>query len=155
MTAPPPTRARIFWFERAEKWAIRTPPLADERRARMFATALRQTCEAVFHQGMQAWVVADAALEAAREIVARYYPHYEFIERPRYKPPPPPRNPEGQAYETFCTLVGWLGPERLSIERARALYRRAAARLHPDAGGSADQMATLNAAWSTIKAKLG
>jgi hypothetical protein len=154
MTGNASARARVFWFELAQKWAIRTPPLADERKARMFTAALRQTCDAVFHQAMQAWTVADSALDAAREIVARYYPRYEFVERPRYVPPPPPPDPEAQAYETFCVLVGWEGPERLSRLRARTLYRKAAARLHPDAGGSPEQMATLNAAWSTIKATL-
>jgi hypothetical protein len=154
MTQPQPTRPRIFWYELAEKWAVRAPPLENAHRARLFTTALRQACGAVFHHGLQAWVIPDSALEAAKQLVTQYYRHFEFVERPKPKtapPPPPAPTPIDAAYETFCALVGWKGPARLSFARARALYRRAATRLHPDVGGPADQMASLNAAWRAIK----
>jgi hypothetical protein len=156
MTGPNSPRARIFWFELANKWAIRAPRLADAHREHLFAAALRTACNAAFHHGAQAWMVADTAIDAAKAIMARYHPRYEFIARPRYEPPPP-RVPvsENRAYETFCALVGWSHPERLSLKNARALYRRAARRLHPDAGGSSEKMAALNAAWWEIKTGLG
>jgi hypothetical protein len=148
-------RARIFWFELANKWAIRTPPLADAHKERLFVAALRQQCNAVFHHAARAWMVTDATLDAARNIVGRYHPCYEFVARAHYEPPPQASGSESDAYQTFCRLVGWPGPARLSSKNARALYRRAVRRLHPDAGGSSEEMAALNAAWWEIKAALG
>jgi hypothetical protein len=149
-------RPRIYWFEPAKKWAIRAEPLRDTRKAEMFVTALRQ-CGAVFNELMRVWIVADAHLAGARQVVTRYYGSFEFIERapPQQEPPPPPRSKShSAAYDTFCRLVGWVGPH-LSYRRARALYRHAAARLHPDVGGSADDMAALNVAWLAVKDRLG
>ena len=155
---PGTERPRIFWYELAQKWAIRAPALTDPIKATMFVAALRQRCSAVFHQAAQAWLVPDEALETAKELVTKYYLHYQFVGRPQPReepaPPPPPPPPPDSAYEVFCDLVGWTGDGLLSPARARALYRQAAARLHPDVGGSADKMAALNTAWRAIRGTL-
>lgn len=146
-------RPRIFWYEVAQKWAIRTPPLPDPNKTKQFLAGLRQACGAVFHQQAQAWTVPAAHLEKAKDLVAKYYTHYEFVEKA--PPPPPPISvPHGESYETFCRLVGWKHKVPLTRDGAKALYRQAAARLHPDVGGSADRMASLNDAWRAIKDKL-
>jgi len=145
-------RPRIFWYQIAGKWAIRTPPLRDQTRAKMFTAGLRQTCAAVFHQGAQAWLVPALHLEQAKQLVVKYYKHYEFIDRIDTQAPPPAKpSLANDAYKTFCILVGWDFAGTLTRSQARALYRQAAARLHPDVGGSADKMATLNAAWRAIR----
>ncbi len=149
-------RPRIFWHEMAGKWAIRTPPLADPQRAKMFTAGLRQACAAVFHQGAQLWMVPATQLEKAKELVTKYYRYYEFIDRiekqDQSRPPVPP--PADDPYKTFCSLVGCKVATHLTRSQARALYRQAAARLHPDVGGSDDKMATLNAAWRAIRDQL-
>jgi len=163
MTGTQPIHARIYWFELANKWAIRAPVLADAHKMRRFETALRQACNAVFHHGAQAWVVDDSVLDAAKKVVAQYYRHCEVVEppRPRVEPPPPPPPPPPPVahvdeYDVFCALVGWRDDSvLLTFTQARRLYRRAAVRLHPDAGGSADEMAALNAAWMAIRRTLG
>jgi hypothetical protein len=146
-------RPRIFWHEMAGKWAIRTPPLADPARAKLFTAGLRQMCAAVFHSGAQVWLVPAAHLEAAKQLVTKYYSHYEFIDRTQKQDAPPPvvPPPADDSYKTFCILVGWKLATHLTRSQARALYRQAAARLHPDVGGSADKMAILNAAWRAIR----
>lgn len=149
-------RPRIYWFETASKWAISAAPLTDRRKAEMFAGALRQQCRAIFNEMLRVWIVDDAHLGAAQQVVQRYYGHYEFIERerPQASPPPPPplpARPRSAAYIVFCAMVGWDEPVNLSYDRARALYRHAAARLHPDVGGSSDEMAALNVAWLAVR----
>lgn len=151
-------RPRIYWFETAHKWAISAAPLADARKAEMFASALRQQCRGIFNEMVHAWIVDDEHLQAAQQVVKRYYGHYELIarEQPQATPKPPPRpdkpaRPRSPAYIVFCALVGWDEPTGLSYDRARVLYRHAAARLHPDAGGSADEMAALNVAWVAVR----
>lgn len=44
-------------------------------------------------------------------------------------------------------------PETADLEIAEAVYRAKAKRLHPDAGGSVEAMAELNAAWAAIRAR--
>jgi hypothetical protein len=146
-------RPRIFWHELAAKWAIRTQPLADAAREKMFTAALRQTCAAVFHRGAQVWLVPADHMEKAKQLVTKYYRYYEFIDRIERQEGPPPvaPGPVNDAYKTFCLLVGWELGTHLTRSQARALYRQAAARLHPDIGGSADKMAALNAAWRAIR----
>jgi hypothetical protein len=147
-------RPRIFWFELGGKWAIRTPPLADQARMKVFTAALRQTCSGVFHQKAEVWLVPDAHLETARKLVTKYYLHHEFIERESKPPSDPLQTTEAALYQTFCELVGWESANYPSREQARALYRQAAARLHPDVGGSPEKMARLNAAWRAIRNSL-
>src|SRR5262245_10181560 len=132
-------RPRIFWFEAAHKWAINAVALADVRSAEKFTASLRQQCRAVFNKLVNAWMIDDCHLGAAQKIVANFYGHYEFVARQRAQaapppPPPPPERPRSAAYIVFCALVGWDEPADLSYDRARDLYRHAAARLHPDVG---------------------
>lgn len=154
MTVISGKRPRIFWYEVGQKWAIRTPPLPDPLKTKLFVTGLRQTCGAVFHQQAQVWTVPAKNLDKAKELVAKYYTHYEFIEKVATPPPAPPSFLHPESYETFCTLVGWKRGTLPTRAEAKVLYRQAAARLHPDVGGSADRMASLNDAWRAIKDKL-
>lgn len=162
------SRPRIYWFETAKRWAICAVPLADPRKAEMFAAQLRQQCAAIFNQMIHAWVVDDDQLGGAQQLVTRYYGGFDFIERPQAKqaepaqsepppPPPPPPRPRSRSsvYQVFCALVGCEEAGHLSYARARALYRHAAARLHPDVGGSSDEMAALNVAWLAVRHLLG
>ena len=100
-------------------------------------------------------MVPEDCLAAARQLVAKYYRHYLFIERwqPRPEPEPPPvySPPRSEIYRAFCRIVAWDERAPLSYTRAKALYRHAALRLHPDVGGSSDEMALLNEAWQGIK----
>jgi hypothetical protein len=150
-----PARPRIYWFEAARKWAIRAPALSDGRQAELFVAALRQQCRAVFNETVRAWMVAEAHLRAAQQVVRKHYGHYELVERQRAQAPPPPATPPARtrapAYVVFCALVGCDQGTSLSYETARALYRNAAARLHPDAGGSSEDMAALNVAWLSVR----
>lgn len=146
-------RPRIFWFEAAHKWAVSAAPLADARSAEKFTAALRQQCRAVFNRLVRAWMIDECHLNAARKVVTNYYGHYEFVARQQRQPAPPPQptRPQSPAYIVFCALVGWDEPACLSYDRARELYRHAAARLHPDVGGSSDDMAALNVAWLAVR----
>ena len=153
MTAITGKRPRIFWYEVAKKWAIRVSPLPEPTKSRLFLNNLRQLCAAVFHQQAQAWLIPEAHLEKAKDLVEKYYQHYEFVDKIH------PRQdstslPHPELYATFCKLVGWRRKTLPSHAEAKALYRQAAARLHPDVGGSADSMALLNDAWRAIKDKL-
>jgi hypothetical protein len=148
-------RARIYWFEAAGKWAVAVSPLTDVREAERFSMALRQHCRAVFNQVVRAWMVDEQHLRAAQQVVRKHYGHYELVERERAQPPPrpapPPSRTRAPAYVVFCALVGCEQGTSLSYERARTLYRHAAARLHPDTGGSSEDMAALNVAWIAVR----
>jgi hypothetical protein len=151
-------RPRIFWFEAAYKWAISADPLSDRFKAQMFMATLRQECRAIFNETVRAWMIDDAHLGAAKKLIEKYYGKYEFVprERPRAETPPlpPPQAAvriRAPAYVVFCSLVGCDQGTNLSYDRARALYRHAAARLHPDTGGSSDDMAALNVAWLAVR----
>jgi len=76
-------------------------------------------------------------------------------ELPEPEPEPePPRAPPpatSETYRTFCRIVAWDDNVPLSFARAKMLYRHAALRLHPDVGGTSDEMALLNEAWQGIK----
>lgn len=151
------SRPRIFWFETAHKWAISAAPLSDRSKREMFTTALRQQCSAIFNEMVHAWIVDDGHLQNAQQVIRKYYGQFEFVAREQRKAPPPPPRPQlstrfrTPAYVVFCALVGCEQGTNLSYDNARALYRHAAARLHPDAGGSADDMAALNVAWVAVR----
>lgn len=151
-------RPRIFWFETAHKWAISAAQLSDRAQREMFTTAMRQQCAAIFNEMVHAWIVDDDHLRCAQQVLTKYYGQFEFIarEQPRQAPPPPPppqhtARVRVPAYVVFCALVGCEQGTSLSYDTARALYRHAAARLHPDAGGSSDDMAALNVAWLAVR----
>ena len=148
-------RPRIYWFEAAGKWAIAAIPLTDTRQAELFTTALRQQCRAVFNEIVRAWMVGEEHLRAAQQVVRKHYGHYELVERQRAQAPtapaPPPSRTRSPAYVVFCALVGCEQGTSLSYDPARTLYRHTAARLHPDAGGSSEDMAALNIAWLAVR----
>jgi len=160
MSGQPSQHPRIFWYELAQKWAIRAPALPDQTQANRFTTALRQQCDGVFHHGMQSWLVSEDRLPAAKQLVEKYYRYYQFIARAAseeggkiHDEPSRPRSQPHEIldYDFFCRLVGWSEATQLSHTEAKALYRRAAAKLHPDVGGSSEKMASLNAAWRAIR----
>lgn len=150
-------RPRIYWYDAARKWAVTAAPFADTRRTELFRQELRQQCRGIFNEIVRAWMVDDAHLAVAQQVLKKHYGTYDFVARERCAPPPPPpptaraRTP---AYVVFCALVGCEQGISLSYADARALYRHAAARLHPDAGGSSDDMATLNVAWLSVRDEL-
>ena len=154
-------RPRIYWHTLAKRWAIRIPLLLDELKARRLGADLQQMCGGVFHCGAEAWMVPENQLDPAVQLVAKYYRHYVFVDRsePAPKPEPAPRRAplwapppaKGETYRTFCRIVEWADGLPLSFAVAKHLYRRAAIRLHPDVGGSSEEMAALNATWQAIK----
>jgi len=150
---------RIYWHTLAKKWAILSPPLVDELKASRFLAELRQLCGGVFHHEARAWMVPEDRLQIALRVVAKYYRHYLFVDRsepspepePEREPPPASPQPKSEIYLRFCRVVAWDDNVPLSFARAKMLYRHAAMRLHPDVGGTSQEMASLNEAWQAIK----
>lgn len=59
--------------------------------------------------------------------------------------------PIKQAFNEFIALCNTNGNDVIDFESAKRAYRRASTTLHPDRGGSPEQMAKLNELWKRVK----
>ncbi len=93
------------------------------------------------HDCLQGWVdYCRSTFDARIEWLGESYADYE----PEWTPPPPPRQ---KASDPFAVLhLRETAPDFL----IRAVYKCLSRQLHPDAGGSHEEMVKLNAAYARL-----
>lgn len=130
----------IFWVPELLLWASRTPYNPKYKDAlRMAAPQARWDGEA------KVWLFDESVLVLVQGLMKHYFGEYDFIPRSTQHTTQPSTN-GSNPYQVFLQLIG--------KDIANKAYREAIKSLHPDKGGSTDDAAKLNRAWSTIKDNL-